>query len=457
MKKILTFLAIIAVAALWLPVFGNKLAEDEIKNKVDVLVSYGVEVSSSVGESNYFRTKKHYEFFVKDREKFIKYLSQFTDVELPAYIYTALDGLLIGVDISYSNFPISDGISLDVYPLSLSEKVVTDMTKSDKDFYIYVKNLLQDKAILLHLSYDIVNNHFEGYIKDIKEEHLFKDKSKIVLQLSNASYEGSGVLFAPESFASEVEYLELKIIDNSEELSIKVQEFVSDSTFTSQNTYASEVKLNNIVLDIKSLGETTTAKASDLYVSVSSDMLADKGEFVVKSSLDTLDVKAKSSTFQASDFHYDITLSNIDKIALEKLQKLLSQAKVSPSLDLEDAIEQSGIDVISKGFRLSLTEFSVGELTPHDAQMMEGFSFQATMDFKEDPNVALKMQISPILLIQNMDMDAKLKLSKDFFAFLNQRASTNTLINTYAKEERDDLVFNIKFKQGELTINDKKL
>ncbi|OIP53245.1 MAG: hypothetical protein AUK54_09470 [Helicobacteraceae bacterium CG2_30_36_10] len=458
MKKILAFLAIVVVAIALLPMLGNKLAQNELDNRIEVLVSYGVEVSNSTIQESYLNTKKHYEFLVKDTEKFMKYLSQFSDAQLPPYVHAMVDGILVGVDVTYSNFPINDGVYVDIYPLSLSKKMMQDLEKNDLNFYRYIKNLLQNKGVLYHINYNVVNNSFNGYIKDIKEAYVLEDNSKVRVELLNASYEGNGILMAPQRLATKIDSIKLSVINANEEVNVVLKEFSSSSNFESQSTYASGAKLKEIEFSVKGTGtEDAVIKTNDLHINISSNTQADKAEYNMKTSFKELNIIAKASALQATDFNCDIFLTNVDKQSMQNLRVLLSEAKGSVSPELEEKIQKSVVNIISKGLTLTIADLSLAEIALQNAQKVKGFSLKAKLDLKEDADVAQKIQNAPLMLIQNINLDAKFKFSKALFALINEQAPVSVFANAYAKEEGKELVFDINFTQGELRVNGKAL
>lgn len=458
MKKILALLLIVLVVIALLPIIGNKLAKEELDNRVEVLLSNGVEVSNSTTDSSYLSTQKHYEFLVKDTEKFLHYLSQFSEAQLPPYVNAMVGGVVIGVDVGYSNFPISDGVRVDIYPLSLSQRVMQDIKKEDLNFYSYIENLLQNRGVLYHINYNILNKDFDGYIKDINEEYVLEDNTKVTLELLNATYEGNGPLMAPERLSSNIGTIKFTATKEHEELHVVLKEFSSSSSFESESTYATGAKLDNIELMIKENGANdAVVKANGLHINISSNTQGEKAEYNIKSSFEALDITAKTSTLQASDFNYDISITDIDKVSLEELRVLLSEAKGSLSPELEEKIQESAVKMISKGLTLTIADLSLAQIGIDTAEIIKGFSLKAKLDLKEDADLAQKLQNSPVILVQNIDLDAQFKFSKALFALINKQAPMSVLANGYAKEEGEKLVFDMEFNKGQLTINGQML
>ena len=177
----------------------------------------------------------------------------------------------------------------------------------------------------------------------------------------------------------------------------------------------------------------------------------------MKTSFKELNIIAKASALQATDFNCDIFLTNVDKQSMQNLRVLLSEAKGSVSPELEEKIQKSVVNIISKGLTLTIADLSLAEIALQNAQKVKGFSLKAKLDLKEDADVAQKIQNAPLMLIQNINLDAKFKFSKALFALINEQAPVSVFANAYAKEEGKELVFDINFTQGELRVNGKAL
>ncbi|MCD6190515.1 MAG: hypothetical protein J7K14_03115 [Sulfurimonas sp.] len=120
LKKFIIFIVVAVILAAALPIIGNKLVQNRLEDRLTTLSSYGLEVSKAETESSYLSTKKHFEFLLRDADKFVEYLNKYSDQQIPPYVNAAFEGVLIGADVEYSNIPMSKAVSVDIYPLSLS-------------------------------------------------------------------------------------------------------------------------------------------------------------------------------------------------------------------------------------------------------------------------------------------------------------------------------------------------
>jgi len=458
MKKLLLFLAMIIITVSLLPIMGNKLADKTLNERIEILRANGVELSNSTTDASYFTTKKHYEFLVKDANKLVQYLNQYSDNQLPPYVNALIDGVLIGTDLEYSNFPISDALSVDIYPLSLSTGMMQDLKSADIKFYRYVKNLLESKGVLYHINYNINNLDFHGYIKDIQEEYVLKDSSKVTLALSNVLYQGNGELIAPKSLSSLIGAIDFNVKKGDEEFTIHMKNFTSSSAFESESTYMSGGKIEQFNFAIKGRAENNLRiEVNDIHLNISSNTQGEKAEFYAKTSLKDLLVETEGSSLKGSDFNYDVSLSEIDKVSLEKLRVLISRSKANASTQSEEEIRNSSIDLLSKGLRLSIADVSLSEIQINQQKQIEGFSFKVKLDVKEDADLQKKLDISPEIVIKNVDMNASLSFSKELFKIINQEIPMVVFANAYAKEVGENIIFDIQLNRGELSVNNQML
>lgn len=458
MKKLLLFLAMIIITVSLLPIIGNKLADKTLNERIEILTANGVELSNSTTDATYFTTKKHYEFLVKDANKLVQYLNQYSDNQLPPYVNALIDGVLIGTDLEYSNFPISDALSVDIYPLSLSTGMMQDLKSEDIKFYRYVKNLLESKGVLYHINYNINNLDFHGYIKDIKEEYVLKDSSKVTLALTNVLYQGNGELIAPKSLNSLIGAIDFKVKKEDEEFTLHLKNLTSSSAFESESTYMSGGKIEQFNFAIKGRAENNLRiEVNAIHLNVSSNTQGEKAEFYAKTSLKDLLVETEGSSLKGLDFNYDVSLSDIDKVSLEKLRVLISRSKANSSDQLEEKIIVSAIDLLSKGLRLSIADFSLAKLQINQEKQIEGFGFKAKLDLKEDVDLQKKLDVSPETVIKNVDMNASLSFSKELFKIINQEIPMVIFANAYAKEVGENIIFDIRLNRGELSVNNKML
>ena len=456
-KAIIVLVVVISIIAL-LPIIGNNVAEEVLQERVSLLTANGLELKNDTTVSSYLSTKKHYEFLISDAPVFMEYLKQQSSSQIPPYVDAMISGAVVGLDIKYSNFPLTSKVVVDIYPLTLPTNISDELKKENIAFYTYVNKLLQGKGVLYHMNYYLSDKLFDGYIKDIDEEYLFDDGSKVNLKLSNATYYGNGSLIAPENLHTNISKISIKADKSKKAIVFEMNNLTSTSTFESQSTYVSGAAMKSMSFIVDE-GQHSKLKASidDIKINVSSNTQGKKAEFYTKSSFRKFKLNYKDADIGVTGFNYDISLDNVDKDSFEEFRKLSTKANINYSSGYEKQLIDSAIKAVSKGLSLSIADMSVKKITLKDKKPIDGFSLMAKIVLKEDPELAYKIKTSPMSISENINLSSTIKFSKDIYALINKEAPVTSMANSLAKENKNDLVFEITLNNGKLSVNDKQL
>jgi len=458
MKKIIIFLALAILLAAALPIIGNKLVENSLDDRLTTLSSYGLEVSKAETESSYLSTKKHFEFLLRDADKFVEYLNKYSDKQIPPYVNAAFEGVLIGADVEYSNVPLSKAVSIDIYPLSLSVNMMSSIKEDDLDFHNYLEKFLHSKGVLYHINYNIVSEDFDGFVQDIKESYTLKDGTKLSLNLLNATFSGNGELIAPNSVVSNIQTINLAIDSAKTKVTFSLDGFSSSSNFESKSTYLSGANLKSFKLIVNAANENLLFDATGMKVNFSSNTQGNKAELNAKSSLKSMSIKSDTVDVVMKDFAYDIAIHGLDKDSFEELRVKISRLKTaSSSSDLIQEVQASVVKLLSHGLAIDIAKFSLENITLNKTENLEGFDIKSKFKIKEDKNLADKISLSPLLVAQNIDMTINIKLSKPLYAKLSNGMPMTSMANDFAKEDANSVIFDITFIDGEFRVNGKAL
>ncbi len=458
MKKFIIFIVVAVLLAAALPIIGNKLVENSIEDRLTTLGSYGLEVSKAETTSSYLNTKKHFEFLLRDGDKFIEYLNKYSDQQIPPYVNAAFEGVLIGADVEYSNIPLSRALTVDIYPLSLSKNMMRSIKENDLDFYNYFEKFLHSKGVLYHINYNIVSEDFDGYLQDVKESYTLKDGTKISLNLLDATFSGNGELIAPNSVVSNINTINLGVDSNKTKLIFSLDNFSSSANFESKSTYISGGDLKSLKLTVAAVNENLLFEATDIKVNFSSNTQGEKAELNAKSSLESITIKSDKVDIAMKDFAYDIAMNGLDKDSLEELKDIISRSKAAPSSsDLQKEIQDSMVKLLSHGLELDIAKLSLENVTLNQTENLEGFDIKSKFKIKEDKELAMKIRLSPLLVSQNVDMTVNIKLSKALYSKLTKGVPIAGMAKDYVREDGNSVVFDITFVNGELKVNSKAL
>ena len=447
-KNLLIIISILFIVILSLPIIGNKIIESLLDEKLELATNYGVEISNSSTDTSYLNTKQHYEFLVKDSDEILKYIQEYSNTQLPPYSYSLLNGMRVGVDLHYSNLLFTNKVYADIYILSLPDEIKKSIKKEDNKLYLYLQNLINKKSILYHISYNTIDTSFDGYIKDIDEEYISKDNTKYFLTLSQAIFNGTGSIIAPESFNTSIRKYSFNIVDSDSEFKFEFINLFTASLFESKTTYASTVKAQSMEYFFNTkFSQNYLVDARDMYVNVSSNTQNIKAELYTKSSFKEFKIESNSSLFKVKDFNIDIAVNDIEKDNYEELFSILAYAKAEDSKSVIKAVS----NLLSKGFTISIADLSFLDIEVDESESKGGISLQANILMKENK----RYKYPSIFLADNIIFDSKLKLSNDIFEIINDIYPITILALPYAKYDADDIIYEIKYNKDKLVINGK--
>lgn len=457
MKKIIIPILIVLVVLSLLPIIGNQLVSDSLDESIAKLELNGIAVKNDTVDSSYMNSFRHYEFYVSDTRKFLKYLEKYSDKQLPTYTSSLLHGSVVAADVEYSNIPFTKALSLDIYPIKVSDKIMNDVKIKDSDFHEYIKNLLEEKGILYHINYNVATQNFDGYIKNIDEKYTMKNNSKLVVDIFDANFLGNGSLLAPTSLELNAEKLIVKISSSLEERSIIINNFSSKSNFESRSTYLSSSELQNLQINLKTIsGENVSLTTKNLFLNVSSNTQSQKAEFNSKLSFDNFLVHSSFEDLNISDFNYDISISEIDKDSLEELSVLISKAKSNSNVNETKQIKDKVLALFSKGLVIDIVDLSAKNIKLNK-ENLDGLSVKSNLVVKENPSLANSILYAPMTLVNYIDMNFRVALSKKIFSKIVSAQPMAIFAQRYAKKVGENIVFDFTFKDGNFKVNGKAL
>jgi hypothetical protein len=456
MKKSLIAVATLLVIIALLPILGNSVIQKTIDERVSTFTSYGIETTKNEIHSSYLHSSRHFEFLLKDSKKFVKYLSQYSEQQIPPYVDALFDGVLIGADVEYSNLPFAKAVKMELYPVALSVDVAERLKVEDIELYNYVENLFSSKAILYHINYNFLNDDFDGYLKDIDENYITKDDVNIKLLLQKASFSGNGKLLAPQRLSSKLKKLVVHVSKGTKEVQVSLKKFSTKSNFESQSTYLSSADVKSILVVVQGTQSDLRMQVDKARVNVSVDSLGETSALNSKTTVENFSIKSDRLSLDLKKLNMDVVLSELNKLDFERVQLLMSKLQLAKSSKDELELEQTVLKLISSGFVFNIADFSIKSLIMNNRDF-QGFKVTSTLTLKEDKALAQKIQQSPLFVLQDIKLDTNIKISKMIYGLLVQNQGMLANLHTYAKEIGDSYLFDIKFADSKVSINGKAL
>ncbi len=468
MKKAV-ILGILAVLIGLLPLVGNKVVKNSIEQRLEQLSQNGLQVKLIQEERGYLKTKLHYTVRVDDERKFLEYLQTFSSRELPPYTKSLLDSVVFAADIRYSNIPFNEKISIDLYPRKLSRGVMEDIQKRAPKTYVFLTKLLQKKALLYHIDYDVTSREFQGYMKDLDERFTTDEDTNVSMVLNGIEASGKGVLLAPDTLRMHINHVALAMENDTGTFHFEVKDLLTTSAFASKTTYHVSSKVASVLLSLHTLRQNPATGAEmteemqmelkNFALNASSDTRGKEAEFFAKLSAQKLRLAQNSKSLVLRGLNYEGVLSGIEKESFVKLQQILEEnsKKQSVSPQLEQELEALLVKIFAHGMHLKITDFSLKKLSVWNMKEIDGFKISLQADIKSDPAFVKKYKQKSATLIQNLSVESDVRLSKRFYALINRFYPIDLMVADYKKEQGREILFHIKFKNGTATINGKKV
>ena len=457
MKKSILIVALLLVSIAILPIIGNSFMKSRIDERIVKLDSFGLATSKDDTNSTYLNTSRHFEFILKDSKKFTEYIKQYSDKQMPAYVDALLSGMLVGADVEYSNLPFAKAFTIDIYPMALSASAQEDIALNDLALSLYVEKFLQKKGIFYHIEYNLLNDDFKGHIKEIDEKYVYKNNIQIEAKLEKAHFSGNGPLIAPNRLKSKIKELYLNIKQDSMALKMVFKKFSAKSNFETKNTYVTSAEIKEVDLTLSGTQNDINISMQKIKLNGSSNDQGITTELNSKVSVKEMQYSSQGVGFSLNKLALDVALNELNKEKFESLRVMMSQKENLESFLEEKELQNAMLELLSKGLLLEIADFSLKSIEMDNGDDLKGFKIKSKITIKEDASLAQKIQLSPLLAISNIDLLSNIRLSKEIYMLLLNSQPILQTLTRYVKEDGDEYIFDIKFIDSHMSINDKAL
>ena len=97
------------------------------------------------------------------------------------------------------------------------------------------------------------------------------------------------------------------------------------------------------------------------------------------------------------------------------------------------------------------------EVIVNDIGNIKGFDVKTEIIIKEDATLGQKIAMSPLMAIGNLEVHLKMKIDKKMYSYIMQNPGMMMQLNSYAKEDANNVIFNIDFVDSKVTVNGQAL
>lgn len=494
MKKLLIFFVLLAILVGVSPIIGNKIVEHYVEQEIVEVRKNGITLDFKSEEPGYLYTSRQYEFVLSDVDAFARYLTEYGAGMLPPYTGELLKSIVFRLDMKYNNIPFLEPISIDIYPMYLSDGILSRFEGKGNVFFDEFRRFITRQGILYHIDYDLLSENYKGHITNIDYKERNYNGSNVILTLHNAIFNGTGSFSAPKSLQTDVEKILIQTGDRSKEVSLEINKFSSKSSVkvsdkaeemydkskevyektkdmynksdipehinkikdqtedTARDMYNTSIKMQSMFFNTKDKNEDTSVEAENVDVDISSEEGEKKSKNRSYFFFESLNLKSNKDAVSMSHVVYESSLSEIDTVSLKKMQSLLAKLKTSPSADIINDLKVSGINLLSHGVKLQVPELSVQNIH-FKGEDLGGFKLVSAFYVKEDEDLAAKMLFSPFFIVQNLDFKVHLKVSKKIYAKFIEEVPFALVALAATKQTANELVYDISYMGGDLKIN----
>ena len=272
MKKTIIFIVLLVILAGVSPIIGNKIVTYYVDQEIIAVKEKGITLNFKSEVPGYLYTSKQYEFILSDVDAFAKYLTEYGAGMLPPYTDELLKSIVFRLDMKYHNIPFLKPISIDIYPMYISDDMMGKLKAGDNIFFKNFQNFITRQGLLYHIDYHLFSENYKGHIKNIDYKDRSFDGSNVILTLHNAVFNGTGSFKAPESLKIDIDKIMFKTNDKSKDVTLEIKNFSSEST-NSVSDAAEELynkskdmyNKSNIPDHVEDIKEKSEDAARDMY------------------------------------------------------------------------------------------------------------------------------------------------------------------------------------------------
>ena len=414
--------------------FGSgKLVASEVDNYVMSLKERGFSVENLQKDGN----SESFVITIKDAKTFTKYYPDFADL-ISKIGKENLDDIKLQVDLKSS----ASGVSADIYPKSLPS------AKNSKNADL-VKELIDNKKLLLHIDYNTLSKDFSGNLKDIDE-----DMKKGVIKLKGFTFEGNSgddkleVNYRLDQFAA---------IDKKSGPLFEIVNVSSNNSYEGKNRENQNGETTIDRISFNSPDKTGGFSLKNIKFSVISDEGSGMLDTAIKSTISLIEVNKPNDSIRLEDVSFDYGLKNIDLVVYDELVNLVEESKLKPyDASLQQKVGQSFLKLLSNGMEISIDKLGVEHIKTEEGDLGEA-SISLRLKVKDDPDLLQKIMINPILASSSVEIDSKIVVSDKIFAKIqnNPKGAMTAMFPPISKNGTK--IYNLSIKDGQMSINGQKM
>jgi hypothetical protein len=418
---------------------GREKAIEELKAVVDRELQTLQKSGFVIEDRDISKSSEHFVIRYADSKRIAKYLNS-KNIEMSIDDSQELEDMRVATDINYLD-GLYSAISVDIYPISLSNKISNSLSISEKRA---IDKIIKEKILLLHVDINKLFNSFKGYLKDI--DTTIEDSSKGLKIFSRGfrfggDFDKNGI----QSSSQDVDRVE--IISTSDfKLLIDSGSGLYDRD-GSIYEYSSSYNIKSLLLEID----------KSHRVSVDGVDISSKGDIKEHMASASYSMKISKADITQSDKSYIlesivglISVENFSIEAMERITKLDKNDLSSTKIVMEK--------LLSKELALKVDKLSVDRIKERSSSdYIGGFYMDASANIAK-PIDFRAVEQNLLSLGSYIEAKVHIELSDKLYIAL-QRYPNMILLSMILKPivKKDRVLFELDYLNGRLRINGKSI
>lgn len=384
------------------------------------------------------KEKEHFFIRLNEPEKASAYLTR-RGVSVTAEEAQELKGLKLAVDLAYLN----DTITLDLYPVTLPEKLHSILTQEhDKQLLTQIEEMLNEKRFFAHIDVDPRGSAFKGYIKDINATLKGTKEAKLILQEFNFSGRIKHEKIVKLTQTLQTLYLYIEgMIDRT--ISGLQHHYVL--TGPTAYDYKEEYSIKKVTMNEAPEAELF---AESIFMHTTSSVNNGLASETLKTKIKKIDLLLEKKPLGMENFFLDMNISNIDIRTFEAFKK----SGPNENKKSDAAAEK----ILSRPIHINIPLLTVEKIRLEEKEI-DGFALQSQIDIESSFDIS-RFNTNPKQALSKMDATIELSLSNDLLALIKEKPETMLIYMMHRpKIVSDQRMYHIHLKNGFMQINGKAL
>ena len=439
MKKIaLALIALIVISVIYYITIGSKQLTVEIQKEVNKELVQLKESGFDIKEQNLSDNKEKVILTFQDTDKITAFLNN-QGQEINKKNLKILKDMQLGMDIEY-NPTIGNAIAMDIYPIKFPTSFYQNLDKKDK---IELEKMIKEKLLFAHININKLISNFDGYLKDIDKE--FKDKENTHIIVKGFKFKGD---IKDKKIKNIKQILDKFSFNIDNKLNINITDFVSNTKDIDTEKY-SNIEYSMKSLDIINKTDSPFNIKANNIIGISKDTIKENllnSKSQVK--IDSIDFIQNSEKIILSSIIINTSIKNVNKKALEKLEKL------SPTNNSTKQIRPLLKEIFKEDISIDIPNISIGKITK-DGKSFDGFKIRALVKAEKDFDWK-SLDNNPLAVTNLFDAKVNIEASTELMSIISSNPQMMVMMMVIQPIDKNGKkYYDIEFKKGELKINGK--